>query len=369
MKAHYGTTPIPIPQTYTSPQQIGKLSREVQQSIKALRDRAVIAHGGARTNASSMQQFKVRLIKDGETWKAIVKSGWVITSNPATTADPVIEYSVPTMGGVALDAEETPKLTVTAGQTVYIKLSVTNKGIFSSAEIVADTPTKASTHNQPPTASIAGVMYYKLADVVEDEDSEAGPPPLKISKQYHLGPFYDKPNLPELENVGGGAGEVFKERDTSADKYLLRTIKSVADAGKPILKPLPDPLAVSHIPLRGIKDIGVSTAQIKVTAADADDDILIRGNSYEADLTGIVGQIAVRDGLVISASLASAVSGWWGTLSISLKNKGASAQDLAFTFENGILKTVLLNQADVSGVQGTPGTASIAMEDTWPPEV
>jgi hypothetical protein len=372
MKAHYGTTPIPIPPTYTSPQQIGLLSRDIQKSIKALRDRPVIVHGGGRTSASSMQQFKVKLVKDGEIWKATVHPGWVITSNPASSADPVLVYSMPTMGGIALDAEEPPKLEVAPFDTIYLKLSTTEKGVFSSAEIVADEPDKDCTHNQPPTASVAGEMYYKLVDVVVDEDSEEDPQPPKISTVYHVGPFYDKPNLPELENVLSDEGEnyeVFKERDAAGDKYLLRAITQLEGSGVPVLKPHPRPEdaepdhpgnPVDTIPVRRIRERNTSP-QVRVgkDGTVGDDFIQVEGNGYEFNTPGVINSLTVKDGLITAAAIAG--SGYTGSITIvwtfNPKTGSSQVNVLKLTFSAGILITVGMDTTD--GTTDVTGTSNI----------
>jgi hypothetical protein len=300
--------------------------------------------------------FEVHALRRVEDiWKVNIAPGYLSTSNPKSSADPVYSYAVPEIGGIPLDAEEPPSLEVEVGQTVYLKLQTDSKDQPTGPpEIVAAEPDLAGTHYQPPPAAVPGVYYYPLADIVAGVGEDAPP---KLEKQRHSGgPIIHTPGLWEGENVGGGAGEVYKERAAAADKYLFRTIKNVGEAGKPILKPLPAPLAVSHIPLRSIKGLGGTGEQIKVLAADEDNEIQIRGNGYSAALTGLIAQLGVTDGLVTAAALATA--GYTGSIKVIWRFNPASGSPvnniLRLTFSNGRLITVGLDavdgSTDVSGV-------------------
>jgi hypothetical protein len=344
MKIIKGTSPIPIPRTAKVPGDIKRLSRETQQSIKALRDRQFTVSGA--TNISKLDPWKVSLSKVEDVWKAKVALGHVQGINPASAADPVVVKHTPKIGGVAIDAEEAPLLTVSAGQTVFIKISASNKDIISAVDIVALTtdPATNSTHYQPEPTAVSGIYYLPLCDIEAVPDSD--PVVLRTKNRIqHASPIIWRPNLWHGENIGGGAGEVFKERSNSGDKYIFRTIKDVAVDGKPVLKP-----GVSDvIPIRGIKELATS-AQIKVTAADADNDILIRGNSYGAALTGLIAQLAVTDGLVTGASLAT--TGYTGNIKIvwtfNPVSGSATVNVLSLTFNNGRLITVGMDAVDGS---------------------
>jgi hypothetical protein len=364
MKAHYGTTPIPIPPTYTSPQQIGLLSRDIQKSIKALRDRPVIVHGGAKGGSASMLQFKARVFKEDETWKATIHPGYVIVTNPSSSGD-ALSRAVPVIDSVSLDAEVTPKLEVTADQWIYLRLQTDEKDQPTGLpEIVADVAEKESIHYQPPPASVSGDYYYPIARI--GSTGEGDGLVLTIAEQYQQGgPIIHRPGLVELENVLADEGEnyeVFKDRDTTADKYLFRALTQLPGSGIPILRPAPgDPAEPEDtIPVRRIRERATSP-QVRVgkTSDVADAFVQIEGNGYNAALTGTIGQLQVTDGLVVAASLAS--GGYTGNIKIIWTFNPASGSStvnvLSLTFDKGRLITVGMDAVD--GTTDVTGTSNI----------
>lgn len=109
--------------------------------------------------------------KSGETWKAKVKTGLVITFDPLGMA------SVTRIDPTNVDAD----ITVSDSLALYCKVTTDKNDLPGSAEIIAAAADPADTHAQPDPSGNTGVYHYKLADFeIEDEV-------LKVKRIYHLG--------------------------------------------------------------------------------------------------------------------------------------------------------------------------------------
>jgi len=254
MKAHYGTTPIPIPQTYTSPQQIGKLSRDVQQSIKALRDRAVVVHGARSPTSSQKMPFKGYGLRLNDTeYKVKVFPGYFLSMHPTEGGEELgtgefVRYVMPLIGVVPLDDEAVPELVVAAGQTVYLRVETDIRDRPTEIpHIVADVADKQGVINYPPESGVARVYYYALFDITADE-------PLAIKNQRHIGgPLIHTPS------PAGWWGKAVWRFDDLTDSTWVNTefiiedgriisVHQVVDGGSPsdVIGTALDPAIVTH---------------------------------------------------------------------------------------------------------------------------
>jgi hypothetical protein len=110
MSARNGSTPIPLPTIVDDPRWIGRFSREVRKAIAALRDRPIIStdqRGGVSipprplTVTRGSAQNKIRVVPG------------------------LINGTMVTLGGNALDDDPPPELTITQAETIYLKIATT----------------------------------------------------------------------------------------------------------------------------------------------------------------------------------------------------------------------------------------------------
>jgi hypothetical protein len=300
-----GANPVKIPfQIKTTDRTLAAWCNEVRTALQQLEARQPTANVGRGGSAGSALQFKISIRKDGETWKAKVRPGWVRNRNADADATEPVKDWMPTMGdpAVALDAETAPEIEIADGQTVYCRVATTDKGIIEEAPTIesADTP-EAGTHFQPPNASAEGDLYFPLANITITGD----PAVVTIEQIQQGGPLNVTPNLPELLSVGGER-EVFKERVPAGDRYEFRTLRQLdgGAAGLPIIKPEPsDPSeadALETIDFKYITERGTSP-QVQIEDVAGGNGIRVKGNDYYTEEAGVRKfTISVKDGLISS---------------------------------------------------------------------
>lgn len=265
------------------------------------------------TGGSEQLQFKiygVRYNSDTETYFCKVRPGWVRNRNADADATEPVKDWMPTAGDPAIpldnpadaDPAGPPEIEIADGQTVYCRVSTTDKGIIEEAPTIeaAATP-EAGTHFQPPNASADGDLYFPLANITITGD----PAVVTIEQIQQGGPLNVTPNLPELLSVGGER-EVFKERVPAGDRYEFRTLRQLdgGAAGLPIIKPEPsDPSeadALETIDFKYITERGTSP-QVQIEDVAGGNGIRVQGNDYYTEEAGVRKfTISVKDGLISS---------------------------------------------------------------------
>lgn len=289
------------------PLSIGSLlhwARDVTTAIKQLRDRSWSFDNGSPIRSRETYQFKVSLKKDGGTYKATVKPGWVRRFDPKSTAsDPVKD--TPFDGW---DDDPPAEHTVALNQGVFCRVQTDIKGIVNSVTIAVEVATKKSTHYQPEPEkagdqyAIAGDYYFLLAKIIADPVASGA---LKTEQHQHGGPIYFEPYLWTGKMIGTGDYDIYKYRKHADDEYQFRKIKqNTATNTKPIIKPISDPdNPPDQIEFRCIGEKSTNS-QIKVKAGSTSDEIKIEGNSQEGKRGNQIGGGAIEwfDGLVTSTS-------------------------------------------------------------------
>jgi hypothetical protein len=344
-----GSNPVKIPFAIKSNDQtFAAWANEVVTAIRQLEARIPTANIG-RGSAATSSQFKVSIRLDGATYKVKVRPGYVRTINPDSAATEPVKDWMPTMGGTALDDATAPEMTITDGQTVYCRVTTTEKGVITTAPtiVAADTP-EAGVHFQPPSASITGDLYLPIADV----SISGSPVVVTITQVQQGGPIVVTPNLPEIKNVGGKF-EISKGRISSGDTYDLRTLEQLTGVGEELIKGTA-PGTGDTIPFRRIAE-RASSPQVRVGQI-SDDIIKVEGNGFDQTFGNLIKNLSVVDGLVTGFSDAE---GWYGTLNWEFTPAGGgSLHTMVAIFEGGLLTGVSVDGSPITGELGAEGTAT-----------
>lgn len=247
-------------------------------------------------------QFKIYAVRYDSTeekWYCKVRPGWVRNRNPDSAATDVIKDWMPEAGdpAVALDAAEPPEIEIANAQTVYCRVTTTDKGIIETAPTIeaAATPTNG-THFQPPNAAANGDLYFPLCNVTITGD----PAVVTLEQIQQGGPIHVTPNLPEIRNVGEKR-EVFKAREPSGDTYDFRTLEQLGTESGGTIAHILRPLAEEEeegdtIPVRAIRKNNGSTTPYTITGTGDNVDFEFTG-SPDTYFDPFGGSIEFVDGL------------------------------------------------------------------------
>jgi hypothetical protein len=352
---------------------------DLVDAVRALTERGWTSPPSPAVGADQLQ-FKiygVRYDTETETYFCKVRPGWVRNRNAdADATDPVKDW-MPTAGDPAIpldnpadaDPAGPPEIEIADGQTVYCRVSTTDKGIIEEAPTIeaADTP-EAGTHFQPPNASAEGDLYFPLANITITGD----PAVVTIEQIQQGGPLNVTPNLPEIKNVGGKR-EVFKARVPAGDTYDFRTLEQLEGDGEPVIKDLDPGDSEADPPVAPEEEgdtlkfrrVAERATSPQIQVKDGGDVIRIEGNEYDSSESAVRKfNISIVDGLVTSF-LKDDLSGWWGTVGIQFDPNGGSLQTLELDFEDGILVAVRCSQGVTGdGTEGDPGFVNFQIGDT-----
>jgi hypothetical protein len=146
MSARNGKLPIPIPSVITSPQWLGRFSSDVRKAIVALRDRPVIVTGQPGGAAASIPPRPLTVI---------------LGSDPDTirVVPGLINGTMVTLGGDALDDDPPPELTITTATTIYLKIATT----YGSPD--THVATVETTDGGPTIAPTGFTSYRRIAEI------------------------------------------------------------------------------------------------------------------------------------------------------------------------------------------------------------
>lgn len=238
---------------------------------------------------------------DPAEYQVTVELGYLTYQNAGaedSTLGPV-GYIVPKIATVSMeDPAVQPIALPDVVSYVYLRVKTDADGVpkfdGSSVTVEAFDTAKDSIHHvrpYPGGTPVEGDYYFLLLET----ESNGGTPAAPVVKRRITGNQHMPNQLIEIENVGGEI-EIYKAyAPGTADKHQFRTLEQLAGTGKPIIKP-EDP-ADDTIKFRGIKK-NASANQIQVNAAAGDDEIEIRGNSFNQNFSGVVKNLNVIDGLV-----------------------------------------------------------------------
>ena len=146
MNARHGSTPIPLPTIVDDPRWIGRFSREVRKAIAALRDRPVIVTKQPGGAAASIPPRPLTVI---------------LGSDPDTirVVPGLINGTMVTLGGDALDDDPPPQLTITTATTIYLKIATT----YGSPD--THVATIETTDGGPTIAPTGFTSYRRIAEI------------------------------------------------------------------------------------------------------------------------------------------------------------------------------------------------------------
>lgn len=182
---------------------------------------AYSAPGATHVPRQSLPPFAVIGIeKVDESFKVIVKEGWVIERRPKTGDTPTVKFHMPKSGDTALDTIPRPKITMALGDTLWCKYRTNDRGDITEApELIVAAGDQEGTHYQPedPEGSGQEGTYYVKLFKLEDD---AGTPRVKV---YQQGDIEHWAQLWTGENVGAGAG-VYKRHNTEDNTFEFRRI-------------------------------------------------------------------------------------------------------------------------------------------------
>jgi hypothetical protein len=336
-------------------------ARWVEDSIRRLVDLSdrvqTPVYGGGARDVIQFKVYGVRYDTTEEAWFCKIRPGYVRNVNPDSDATEPVKDWMPTAPDLtALDEEEAPEFEIADGQTVYCRVESSNKEIITVAPtiVVANTP-EAGTHYQPPDASVTGDLYYPIANIEIAGDPEV----VTVTQIQQGGPIVIRPNLPELKNIGGEI-EIYAGRISAGDTYDLRTLEQLTGSGKPIIKP-EDPLT-DTIKFRGVKE-KASSPQVRVNAADGDDEIEIRGNGYDSSESSVrMLDLSSVDGLV--TSITKGIAGVHGAINFYHTPNVGSDISLTINIVDGSIVSVTGGTSNTGDWdEDVPGFADFITQD------
>jgi hypothetical protein len=238
---------------------------------------------------------------DPAEYQVTVETGYLTYQNAGaeeSTLGPV-GYIVPKIATVSIEDPAVEPITLPDPVSfVYLRVKTDADGVpkfdGSSVTVEAFDAAQESIHHvrpYPGGTPVEGDYFFLLLET----ESNGATPAAPVSKRRITGNRHMPNQLIEIENVGGEI-ELYKSYvEGASDKHQLRTIEQLTGTGKPIIKP-EDPTG-DTIKFRGIKE-KASSPQIKVNAAAGDDEIEVRGNSFNQNFSGPVKNLNVIDGLV-----------------------------------------------------------------------
>lgn len=242
---------------------------------------------------------------------------------------------------------------ISEGQAIYVQVQVEDDGKIESDPVVMVAEDELEgEHFRPEVFDFggnAGTHNYKIAkfEIVNEK------PRLKLfGAGDNVDHFDERVGMINVqEETGGTIYEIGKTYESGDDKIHFRTLMQMEGDGQPIIKAdaegaeKPDSIKFKRIIDRG------TDAQVEVT--DQDGAILVRGNSYDNDITDAHKvTFTVRDGLVESMTKIE-TTGWWGSVTARI-----GSGDIVFVlgFEDGLLTSVNNYSGVVTGTQASPGS-------------
>ena len=242
---------------------------------------------------------------DPAEYQVTVELGYLTYQNAgaeASTLGPV-GYIVPKIATVSMeDSSVEPIPLPDVVSYVYLRVKTDADGIpkFDDASVTVEAFATAqeSVHHvrpYPGGTPVEGDYFFLLLET----EGNGGTPESPIPKRRITGNRHMPNQLVEIENVGGEIELYNAYVEGASDKHQFRTLEQLTGSGKPIIKQ-EDPTD-DTIKFRGIKE-KASSPQIKVNAADGDDEIEVRGNGFDQTFSGPVKNLSVLDGLVTGFS-------------------------------------------------------------------
>jgi hypothetical protein len=232
-----------------------------------------------------------------------IANGYVWTIDPASGSEVLTKKKVKATGGEYLDATPSPIFEgVEDGQYVYLKVTTNIQGVIEDdPEISIGAEGEANAHYYPKPLDETGVYNYPLAKIRRLEfEGETGTYYQFVAEQLWSGPLIIQADLPTIENVGDHR-EIYKTYDKTLGQYELRTLEQLeAENSVAIIKPLEedeDEDDKETVEFRYLTE-KASQPQIKIEETTDKKGIRIKGNDYDADVSGGVQSIVVKDGLV-----------------------------------------------------------------------
>lgn len=291
-----------------------------------LRDRIPQGRAGRGGGGGQLPPFWVSIrVQAGSppsapVYEAVVSPGYVEYQNinAADSVMGVTGYVVPSIGGVKIDVQledpdaEQPAIALTSmSNEIYLSIKTNEDGSLKSGisdcTIIVGTAESQSAHHirpSPLAVEAEGEYLFLIAETEEVPGSSPARPRVKrriTGNRFMPNQLVEFINLSEDDLATAKEYEIYKGYDDVDDQHEFRAIKQVG-TGSAVIRPAEGDYGDEindKIKIRAIKE-GPSPAQIKVTAEDEDDDIVIRGNSYDHTNTTGVKEITVVDGLVTS---------------------------------------------------------------------
>lgn len=218
--------------------------------------------------------------------KVVLSKGCVISIDPNSSASPVLKPWTPS------NWTPTAEFTGADGQTLYAKVTTTEKDQVSAVILEVAATDTDSTHAQPgpaisPQVTVNGEYYYPLVEFYTDGGE-------LFYRQIHTGTIVHRPVLWTGKNIGA-AVELYKQHKQSTNEFEFRTLKNIATGtGVSVLKDDESPQG-DNIQFRKIDAASASPLQVSLDG----DTVTIEGNGVAGTAAiNLGGEITVQDGLV-----------------------------------------------------------------------
>ena len=272
-----------------------RITKVVGGKVKVTPNGTTIDVSRSVSNVSQNLHFKVTgATKDGSNYKCRVRGGYVLVRTTIQGEDSITRVipRISISGTLTeLPPEDTAEITLTSGQAVFCKIETDDMDTLDddggsppvpSVTIVAASESEASEQAQPiddsNVSGVDGLYFYPLALMDVDESDNA-----TIKQVQQGGPITHDPLLWKGENIGAGA-KVFKDRDTTNNKYRFRSI--IGDDGV---------------------DVTENSGDITITLDGEDLNLQIHGLSYDNDGAvygsgSVIDTLYFRNGLYIGAT-------------------------------------------------------------------
>jgi hypothetical protein len=298
---------------------------------------------------------------DPQAYEIALAKGYVVERR--IPDDQALIYHFPT--GLVDDDDKPIYQAISDGQAIYIQVQVQEDGTIEEEPVVLVAEDELEgEHFRPEVFDFggnAGTHNYKIA-VFEIVDSK---PKLKLYGAGDNVDHYDeRVGMENLEvEEAGTIYRIGKTYDDASDKVQLRTLLQLDGDGEPVIKD--DEIGTPPADSIRFRRIVQRTTQPQVRVSNQDGAILVRGNSYDADVADAHRvTITVKDGLVTDLTKV-VTTGWWGIILHQFFTSITDSEpytQLQLEYEDGLLVSVMTQApgqgfAVITGTENAPGAA------------
>lgn len=318
-------------------------------------DENLLTVRGIKRRFAYREQFLPRIKKEGSNYYVSVRSGYVVSRNLSTGVVPVHVTDTESPIG------DTPVWkAISAGQTVYCRVVTDSHDVLTGSPSIVIGTGLTSTPATPKvgdTAAVAGDYHYALFkfEVTGGRayvDIISGGAPIEHNPLRMW--------VENAEPTSSGIETHNVAESYTVDTATLKPIVQLFDSGtfKILGSVSTHEIAVKSLAHRE------SPSERGIEIEDTGRALLVKGTGFTEELTGVLRNAVIRDGIVVSCDT---VDGWWGTARwehFTNITDSVPYDVVEKDYEAGILTAVRYqgpgggSLEDVAGTEGSPGSVT-----------